>query len=161
MKKKQRHLKTLYERFSHHKVENLELFKKNIYELLKNDFEKHNIDFKRNRTNKEWNVFVAIDKLNIQLSGTFYLSANFDKTGYSDAYCFSSIFEKINIKKTFSSKNERFLQVKVLASDFKDAILVIYEDKNISSLPFNIHIIRDKYSNFILQGNIAIDITNV
>ncbi len=156
---KPRMLKTLYERFSHHRVDDLPALQANIVESLKEDWKRNNRDFKYGRTEKEWDLWEAIDRLNIQYSGKFYVSADCKIKFYSDAYCFRDAFEKVVIEKPFTTTDEKFMEVRVLGSDHKDAVLVVYKDYG-SGKPFNAHIMRDKHSDFLLSGNIASDITN-
>jgi len=152
---KQRKLKTLYERFSHHKVNDLPGLEEEIKNKLISDYEQWEIDIKRGRTDKDWSPFEAIDRLNIQYSGKFYVSGECSDKGYSDAYCFRDIWEKIVLEKPFKTTNENFIEVRVLGSDYKDAVLVVYKSYRQSDGRFYTHILRDKHSDILLEGNIA------
>jgi hypothetical protein len=97
-----------------------------------------------------------MDRLNIQYSGKFYVSGYCGERGYSDAYCFSDIWEKITTKTTFKDRDENFMEVRVIGSDHKDAVLVLYRGvAGSGSQRFHMLIIRDKHSDVILEGNIA------
>jgi hypothetical protein len=153
--KKQRLLKTLYERFAHHKKDDLETYKKEIKEKLAEYYLILGKKQKKSDVFLSLDVFEALKELNIIVSGTFYVSNTKDGKYVEDTYVFSDIWEKIETKKWLKDNNDRFLKVQVLASDFKDGVLVIYQNTRITDNFFNMHILRDKYSDFLLEGNIA------
>lgn len=159
--KKRRHIKTLYERFSHQRVDDLAGLKANINESLKSDYEEHKRAYYRGRTEDAvWDLWKALGRLNVPYGGKFYVSCDYSEKFYSDAYCFRDIWEKIVPEKPFDATEELFIEVRVLAADFKDAVLLIYKDRNTLYAPFNIHIMRDKHSDVLLEGNIAHVVSN-
>lgn len=160
-RKKARQVKTLYERFSHHKVQDLESAKNAIKEKLQMIYLEDIRTAERagdyfNTWN--WNVFDALLKSDIPFAGTFYVSGDHSSKFYSDAYCFREIFEKIRVEKELHGDKFKYLEVKVLVSDFEDGVLVLYRDHQHPY--FNLHIIREKDSNVLLCGNIAQVINN-
>lgn len=156
MCKKPRHLKTLYERFSHHKVENLNDFTQSLKEKLNTYYAeatRHKIVNSDNPM--PTNIFEVLSGLNVLVNGTFYVNGVKDGEFNQDAEVFRDIWERIRVAKHFSSTDDKFLKVQVVRADFKDAVLVIYENTRTLDGYYNIQIIRDKHSEFLLEGNVA------
>lgn len=155
--KKKRHLKTLYERFSHHKTENLEDFMKELKTTLLNYYtEAERYKVVNSNNPLPTNIFEVLKKLNIMSSGTFYVQGFIDDGAYySDAEVFRDIWEHIKVDKHLRNNDKKYLKVQVLKADYKDVVLVIYQNTRTLDRHFNMHIIRDKNGEFLLQGNIA------
>jgi len=154
---KQRHLKTLYEKFSHHKVNDLEGLMKSIKSDLTEYFIREEQQKRRHNIHPNYDVFKAMLELNISYSGKFFLSNQRTKNCYfGEVEAFRLIWEKPISNRELKGKKGRFLEVQVIASDFKDAVLVIYRDRStLDNRPFNMQIIRDKHSEILLEGNIG------
>jgi hypothetical protein len=154
---KQRHLKTLYDRFSHHKVENLKELEKDISSRLIDFFTREDQQYRRHNIEPISDVFQAMLKLNIPYSGKFFLSnSQTDNCYFGEVEAFRLIWEKPLSDVNLKDKDGKFLEVQVIASDFKDAVLVIYKDRStFDNKPFNTQIIRDKFSDILLEGNIG------
>lgn len=152
---KPRHLKTLYERFSHHMVSDLNLIESETKQKLNAYFKEQDRREWRHKEPANNDVFKAMLELNISYCGKFYISgfSDGDKQPWSDADLFSRAFDKIvkNVKLKNSTSN--MMEVQVIAADFKDAVLIIYKDA--SSYRFNTEIVRDKHAELLLEGNIA------
>ena len=73
MKSKQRHLKTIYERFSHHKVQDLTKFQKEITEQIKMLWSYEEKQNRKNDINEGIDLWDLLVKYNIVTSGTFYM----------------------------------------------------------------------------------------
>jgi hypothetical protein len=153
--KKQRQLKTLYERFAHHKKEDLESYKKEIKEKLDEYYLILEKKQKKSDVFLSLDVFEALKELNVIVSGTFYVANTKDGKYVDDSYVFSDIWERYETKQWLKDNEDRYLKVQVLASDFKDGVLVIYQNTRITDSFFNMHILRDKHSDFLLEGNVA------
>ena len=154
---KQRHLKTLYEKFSHHKVEDLKELKKSIKEELTEYFKREEQQKRRHNIHPNYDVFKAMLELNIFYSGKFFLSnQQTDNCYFGEVQAFRLIWEKPKSDIDLKGKEGKFLEVQVIACDFKDAVLVIYKDySTLDNRPFNLQIIRDKHSEILLEGNIG------
>jgi len=154
---KQRHIKTLYEKFSHHKVNNLKELEKEIDEKLFSFFSREEQQYRRHNIIPVQDVFEAMLILNLPYSGKFYLSnEQTDNCYFGEVEAFRLIWEKPLSDIKLKKKNGLFLEVRIIASDVKDGVLVIYKDRNTMDYkPYNMQIIRDKHSNIILEGNIG------
>ena len=158
---KPRHIKTVYERFSHHKVENLEKLKVEVISQLRAYFDSQDQKDRRHNITPNYDVFKAMKELNISYSGKFYISnyRNENTKFWSDVDSFHKAFEKCVCDVKLKGKVDDMMEVQVIASDFKDAVLLVYKDRS-SFHHFNVHILRDKHSELLLDGNIAHDMSN-
>ena len=85
---KERHIKTVYEKYSHHKVDDLVEFKKKLDFHLKEYY--LNVERYKNRDlNLATNIFEVLANQNYMISGTFYIRGSKDGEYYQDADVFS------------------------------------------------------------------------
>jgi len=151
---KNRHIKTVYDRFSHHKVEDLKSLKEEVRIKLSEYFESQEQKHNRHGIEPNYDIFKALHQLNISYSGKFYISNHRDDNKpWSDVDKFYQAFEKCVPDVQLEGRTDKLIEVHVIAADFKDAVLLIYKDR--SSYRYNMHIVRDKHSELLLEGNIA------
>jgi len=169
IKLKNRQTKTIYEKFSHHKINNLKIYKEEIKKKLDIYFsycEKKNIIFDLNK---------ALLELNINVDGKFYLrglgepnkinkygneSEGYFKDGKwiayydcCDAYYFQDFDEPL--PRVELKNGKEYVEFQVLMSDYDNKSLIIHKDirdnlywmKIISSSPKN--------NDILLEGNIG------
>lgn len=49
----------------------------------------------------------------------------------------------------------KFLEVRVLHSDFKGKSIIVYENKDVETIPLSLHIVDQETCSVLIEGNIA------
>lgn len=181
---KNRHLKTIYERFSHHKVQDLKEFQKEISQKIKTLYDVESKQNLKNNINKNIDLWELLLKYNINIDGTFYMKglgepgnvethyANgellptpYEKDGkwvdgkwigYYDR-CDAYYFQEYDtpLPRVTLKDGKEYVAFKVLASDFENNSLVIYKSKDFNLFETKITNSNPRNCEVLLEGNIG------
>lgn len=185
MKSKQRHLKTIYERFAHHKVKNLVEFQKEINEKIKTLWTAEEKQNMKNNINKRVDLWELLLKHNINIDGTFYMKGLGEpgnvETHYTNGELLPELYEKEGkwvdgkwkgyydrcdayyfqgydtpLPRVTLKDGKEYVQFKVLASDFDNSSLVIYKSRDYNFFETKITSSNPRHCEVLLEGNIGI-----
>ena len=181
---KNRHLKTIYERFAHHKVQDLRKFQKEITEKIMTLWITESKQNLKNNINKGVDLWELLLKHNINIDGTFYMKglgepgnvetcwANgeplpvpFEKEGkwvdgkWKGFYdrCDAYYFQGYDtpLPRVILKDGKEYVQFKVLASDFENNSLVIYKSRDYNLFETKITSSNPRNCEVLLEGNIG------